>query len=54
MARLKVGDRVRNLFDDEPGIVLEIISYAAMSDKLRVRLNSGYEDLLAIECWKKA
>jgi hypothetical protein len=53
MAKFKVGDRVRNTSTDAPGIILEIVTYAAMGDKLRVRLNSGHEDLLAIECWKK-
>jgi dsDNA-specific endonuclease/ATPase MutS2 len=53
MAKFKVGDRVRNISNGAHGIILEVVTYAAMGNKLRVRLHSGHEDLLAIECRQK-
>lgn len=50
---IRVGDRVRSLYDNRLGTVMEIKSYCE-SLKLYVLLDTGFEENMTIELWEKA
>jgi hypothetical protein len=51
--KFKVGDRVRDLLNDELGTIHEIRPYSESPDKLFILLDTGYTHLSSLEFYTK-